>query len=141
MSNVPADKREFHLADSGVELKSDDTQFDVVTWRESIEALLTEIAGDTGGDASTATISRVALNASTSTILKTASTDFVGFFVSNSTTENIWLKFQAAATDNDKKGIYLKSKAFYEMPTGQRYTGEISAIADSGTPTVDVIYY
>ncbi|PJB53625.1 MAG: hypothetical protein CO099_06245 [Bdellovibrio sp. CG_4_9_14_3_um_filter_39_7] len=47
MSNVPPSKREQHLAKSGVELKSDDTQLDVAAWREaqatkldSIEALI-----------------------------------------------------------------------------------------------------
>ena len=42
MSNVPQSKRDQHLAGSGVELKSDDTQFDVVTWREQVQTLHTD---------------------------------------------------------------------------------------------------
>lgn len=141
MSDVPADKREFHLAESGVALKSDDSQFDVTQWREDVKATLEEIAGETGGEASSSTLTTVALNSSTSTILKTASTDFIGFFVSNGSTEEVWIKLQAASVDNDKKGIYLRSGAFYEMPLGQKYTGEISAISNSGTPNVDVTVY
>ena len=43
MSNVPPSKREQYLANSGIELKSDDTQFDVAAWRETQEAKLAEI--------------------------------------------------------------------------------------------------
>jgi hypothetical protein len=47
MSNVPPSKREQYLANSGIELKSDDTQFDVVTWREQVQTLLNNINGNT----------------------------------------------------------------------------------------------
>lgn len=47
MSNVPQSKRDQHLAGSGIELKSDDTQFDVVTWREQVQTLLNNIDANT----------------------------------------------------------------------------------------------
>ena len=139
----------------GREVKEDGTILDVAAWRESTEqelvdinteldaqtALLQEIAGDTGGDASTATITQPVLNSTTSTKIKDSGSDFVGFAVSNESTIDIWIKFQPASDDNDKKGIFLERGGFYEMPTGQRYTGEISAISDSGTPTINVVFY
>ena len=47
MSNVPQSKRHQHLAGSGIELKSDDSQFDVVTWREGVTTLLQDIDNNT----------------------------------------------------------------------------------------------
>lgn len=47
MSNVPQSKRDQHLAGSGIELKSDDSQFDVVTWREGVTSLLQDIDNNT----------------------------------------------------------------------------------------------
>jgi hypothetical protein len=134
-------KRNRYRPDPGVEIQSDDTLYDVVEWRKDVKTTLEEIAGDTGGDASTATITTPALNSATSTDIKTASTDFVAFFVSNESDNDIWIKFQAASVDNDKKGIFLERGGYYEMPTGQRYTGVISAISAEGTPTISVVYY
>ena len=91
--------------------------------------------------AATATTTAPALNATTSTTIKTASTNFIGVSISNGSTESVWIKFQAASVDNLKRGIYLKPNAFYEMPLGQKYTGEISAIANAGTPTINVVVY
>jgi len=80
--------------------------------------------------------SGVALNASTSTTVVAANSGRINFTISNNSSKDIWLKFQAASVDNDKKGIFLFKRTIYEMPTDNVYTGEISAIADTGTPTV-----
>lgn len=43
--------------------------------------------------------------------------------------KDIYIRFMPAATDgSDRKGIYLKKDQFYEMPTDNIYTGEISII-------------
>jgi len=114
---------------------------DMTMFNHKLKLSPTPVATGTGGDASTATISQVALNATTSTTIKAASTNFVAVHISNESTVDIWVKFQAASIDNGKKGIFLERGGYYEMPTGQRYTGEISAIADSGTPTINVTVY
>jgi hypothetical protein len=43
---------------------------------------------------------------------------------------DIWLKFQAASIDNDKKGIFIEKGQTYEFPADTLYTGEISAISN-----------
>lgn len=83
----------------------------------------------------------IALDSSTSVKVADANSTRINFSISNDATANVWLKFQAASVDNDKKGIFLPCGGFYEMPTDNIYTGEISAIADSGTPAVNVTEY
>lgn len=63
------------------------------------------------------------------------------FMVSNPSNENIWIKLQAAAVDNDKKGIYIPRGGYWEMTPDNIYTGEISAIAESETPNIYVTEY
>ncbi len=63
------------------------------------------------------------------------------FTVSNPSSKQIWIKFEAASVDNDKKGIAVYPRTVYEMPIDDVYTGEISAIADSGTPDIYVTQY
>jgi len=53
-------------------------------------------------------------------------------------TRDIWLKFQAASVDNDKKGIPILRDEIYEFPADFKYTGEISAITDTDTANVYV---
>lgn len=57
----------------------------------------------------------------------------------------VFIKLQEAGTDNDKKGIFLgginRSESSWEMPPDNIYTGEISAIADSGDVDVCVTEY
>ena len=47
----------------------------------------------------------------------------------------VWIKLQPANIDNDKKGIWIEAKIgalnFWQMPTDNIYSGEISAIANS----------
>ena len=90
-----------------------------------------------------AVLSSIALNDTTSTKIADAkiSPPRLVFTVTNNSVKDIWLKLQAAATDNDKKGIFMPKGSYWEMPTDNIYSGEISAIADSGTPTVHVTEY
>ena len=50
----------------------------------------------------------------------------------------VFIKFQAAAVDNDKKGIYLGKEATIVLDVEDMYFGEVSAIAISGTAKVYV---
>jgi len=86
------------------------------------------------------------LNSSTSSVIAVANPDRIYFSVnSNFSDKACWIKLQSATTDNDKKGIFLNEKekgiTMWEMPVDNIYTGEISAIADSGSPVVFVTEY
>lgn len=86
-----------------------------------------------------ATISdAITLNSTTSTVISVANSTRINFTVSNNSSQDVWLKFQPASGDDVKKGIFLFKRTIYEMPTDNIYTGEISAIAESGTPDVFV---
>ena len=50
--------------------------------------------------------------------------------------KDIWLKFQAASVDNNKRGIFVGRNQMYELLPDNMYTGEISAICDVGTATI-----
>jgi len=90
-------------------------------------------------DSSTTT--EISLNASTSTTVKAAGINFIVFTFSNPSSKKVLLKLQAASVDNLKEGIVVFPKTVYEMPTGNLYTGEISAISESGTPDIFVTQY
>lgn len=88
----------------------------------------------------------VTLNSSTSVKIADANPNRIYFYVTNDgSTEEAWIKLQAAGVDNDKKGIFLNKKAIYRndwgMPVDNVYTGEICAIAEAGTPSVYVTEY
>ena len=62
----------------------------------------------------------------------------------------IFIKLQAASIDNEKKGIWIGknldedgsySKISWEMPQMNIYTGEISAICQSGSHELNIIEY
>lgn len=88
-----------------------------------------------------AVLSNVALNATTSTTIKIANDARRFFAVSNNSTKDVWLKLQAAAVDDDKKGIFMPKGSYWEMPPDNVYIGEISAIADNGSPTIFITEY
>ena len=92
---------------------------------------------------SVATLSSTALNASTSTKICDACSNGCRFslIVTNPSSQDVWLKLQAASVDDDKKGIYLPKKSHWEMQVDNIYVGEISAISDSGSPTIYVTTY
>ena len=83
----------------------------------------------------------IALNSSTSTTVQASNDDRLFFSFSNADNRDVWLKLQAATTDNDMKGIFVPRNGYWEMPTDNTYTGEISAIAVSGTPDVYTTEY
>ena len=88
----------------------------------------------------------VALDATTSVVIAAANPDRIAFHVNNnSAVSGAWVKLQAASIDNDKKGIFLEKSVLginqWDMPTDNIYTGEISAIAENGTPSVFVTEY
>ncbi len=88
----------------------------------------------------------ITVNATTSTTIAVANDERIYVEINNnSATKEIWIKLQAASVDNDKKGIFLNKKgsppASWEMPTDNIYSGEISAMADSGTSTVYITEY
>ncbi len=81
----------------------------------------------------------IALNATTSTVIAAANPNRIFFSANNNdSVQAAWLKLQAASADDDKKGIFLPKKGGlpWDMPTDNIYTGEISAVADAGTPVV-----
>jgi len=80
--------------------------------------------------------SGIALNSTTSITVQAENKRRIFFAISSPDNKDIWLKFQPAATDDDEKGIFIPRGGYWEMPTDNIYTGEISAIAVSGTPTV-----
>lgn len=93
----------------------------------------------------TVSMTSVALNATTSTKIADAAASNtearISFTVDNPSSQDVWIKFQAASVDNDKKGYFLPKKSSRNMDTDNIYTGEISAIAVSGTPTIYINEY
>jgi len=80
--------------------------------------------------------SAITLNASTSTIIISANTARTFFRFDNPSNKGVWLKLQAASVDDDKKGIFVPKGEHWPMPVDTIYPGEISAIAEKGTPDV-----
>lgn len=90
--------------------------------------------------------SAIALNGSTSVKIADANPNRIYLYITNNgSSEEAWIKLQATSVDNDKKGIFLNKKAIYrndwEMTPDNIYTGEVCAIAVTGTPTVFVTEY
>ena len=87
------------------------------------------------------------LDAVTSVKIADANPNRVFFRVDNNFNNvGVWVKLQAASVDDDMKGIALqplniRGRTSWEMSPDNIYTGEICAIADSGTPTVFVTEY
>jgi len=85
----------------------------------------------------TATITAgIVMNNSTSVTIQSATSDRMGLTIFNEGAGSVWIKFQAATVDNDKKGILIRRNSIYEMPTDNMYTGEVSGIADAANGTV-----
>jgi len=103
---------------------------------------------NTVDNVSSATVSSgITLNSSTSTVISVANAGRSFFHADGNFNDKAsWIKLQAASVDNVKKGIFLNEKekgvTFWEMPATKKvYTGEISAIADSGNPVIYVTEY
>jgi len=78
--------------------------------------------------------SAIALNSTTTTTVQVANERRIFFAYSNPDNKDVWLKFQEASLDDDKKGLFIPKNGYWEMPMDSIYIGEISAIAVSGTP-------
>lgn len=88
----------------------------------------------------------ITLNSTTSIKISDANDKRIHFTVNNnSSTKAVWIKLQPATEDNKMKGIFLERRQFpdsrWPMPEKAIYTGEISAIAESGNPIVYVTEY
>lgn len=86
-------------------------------------------------------ISSIVLNNTTAVKISDANVDRTFFVVSNNSGQDIWIKLQAAAINNNKNGMFLFRRTIYEMPIENVYKGEISAIADNGDPTIFITEY
>ena len=117
--------------------KSDEEQVKL----DSIETRLNAPVAVPPNKSATATTTDYALDSTTALKIKDASTTFIHCSISNDNTVGVWLKLQAATVDNVKTGIFIDRGDYWEMPEGALYTGEISAIAESGTPTINVTVY
>ena len=84
----------------------------------------------------------ITLNSSTTTKILDANERRIMVLAINQGPQRVWLKLQAASIDNLKDDdIWLDKGDFYEMTVDNVYTGEISAIADSGTPSITIEEY
>jgi len=107
---------------------------------------MSKMIGRNQNTSDAAVITTAVIDAITTTTILAANPKRIAFYVTNNNaTDPVWIKLQAASVDNDKKGIILGKKAeppkHWDMPSDNIYTGEISAIADSGTPTIYVTEY
>lgn len=94
----------------------------------------------------TAVTTQVALNNSTAVTISAADPTRIFFHVNNDNASHaFWVRLYPAATDNIKQGIFVSSKSglksFWEMMEDNIYTGEISAIAVTDSPTAYVTEY
>ena len=74
----------------------------------------------------------ITANSSTSVTAQAANDGRFFFAISVPDERGVWLKFQAASVDDDKKGIFVPAHSYWEMTTDNIYTGEISVIVDTG---------
>lgn len=87
------------------------------------------------------TIVSVALNSDTAVKILDANDSRISVNFGNDTSKTVKIKYQPASVDNLKVGINLWGRSDREMTPDNLYTGEISAIAISGTPTIDITEY
>lgn len=101
----------------------------------------------------TATTAEYSLNSTTAIKIADANPSRTFFHVNingGTSNESIWIRLKAASEDNIKCGIWIGrfidedgsfAKVCWEMPPDNIYTGEISAIMESGTHSVHVVEY
>lgn len=84
----------------------------------------------------------IATNTATSVTALAANSARKYVSISNSHASNhVYIKLQAASVDNLAKGFYLSHQETFILHGDPMYTGEISAIAVSGTPDIYVTSY
>jgi exosome complex RNA-binding protein Rrp4 len=92
------------------------------------------------------TIGPVITNATTAVTLFPANPNRVYMVVMNmDSSKRVWVKLQAAAIDNMKNGIIITGTNFagkpFTLQAPNIYTGEVSVIADAGTPSVYAVEF
>ena len=85
----------------------------------------------------------VTLNSTTAVTISVANADRVFFHVNNNNSNNaFWVRLYPAAQDDTKHGIYVSGKNglknWWDMQEGEKYTGEISAIAELDSPIAHI---
>ena len=83
--------------------------------------------------------SGITLNSTTSTKILDANITRVGYRVSNTSSQDVWVKEQSASIDNDKKGDIVWKRSKSSSDPDNVYFGEVSAIAVSGNPVIYVV--
>lgn len=94
----------------------------------------------------TSTVTSVAINSTTAVTLCAVNFNRLFFHADNDDNAiGFWLRLYPAAQDTIKHGIFVSGKnganPFWEMPTQDKYTGEISAISVSGNHTAYITEY
>ena len=102
---------------------------------------MTKIIGRTQNTNDIANISIVSLNTATSTKILDANSRRIVVIISNAGDADVWIKLQPAATDNDKKGIFIAAGGCRQLPLDNPYTGEISGIADDINGDINITAY
>lgn len=101
---------------------------------------MTKIIGRTRNTNDTVDISSaVAVNSSTAVVLDIAREKRIFFSVTAD--RDIWIRFRIANSDNNKDGIPIPRNGYWEMPTDAVYTGEISAMTETGSGVINVVAY
>lgn len=100
-----------------------------------------------------AAVTTVSVNDTTATTLVAANGNRIGLIINlngGSAEEEVFIRYFAAAVNNDKQGIIIKRKIIgatsindstWEMLGDNVYTGEVSAISESGTFNVHITEY
>jgi len=84
----------------------------------------------------------VSLNNNAAVVLKVASEDFIFLCIQNPTNRDVWIRFKPASTDpTAKEGLLLSRGNSWEMPSGNKFVGEISAISRRGNPDITIQIY
>ncbi|MEE9304395.1 MAG: hypothetical protein V3U84_11530 [Thiotrichaceae bacterium] len=104
------------------------------------------IGGNTKTNTDAVLSSGIAINATTSTTILAAQAvgdlPHIKVIMTNDSNRDIWVKFQAASVDNDKKGFLIYGNSTVTLLEGSDiYTGEISAISDIASSTVYLTSY
>ncbi len=89
----------------------------------------------------TAVQASVTMNSSTTTKIVDLNLNRLYLRIDNVGNQTVHLKLQAASVDNIKIGIQIPPDGFWEMPTDNSYTGEVSGIAASDGPAVNYTEY
>lgn len=81
----------------------------------------------------------ITLNSTTTTKILDANPDRLDYTVSNDNGQSVWVKEQAASVDNLKEGVIVFGRSVGVFDGPCIYTGEVSAIAVNGSPTIKVV--